>query len=142
MAKAKLSVVETSGKNRTTEIIAAELMAAKKTESEANKARVALEEELIAALKFEKPEGSQTFNIADFKVTITGKIDRKVDDMAEFVNACASLPDTLRPLKVKTELDATGVKYLMAEQPDLYKKIAKLIVAKPAKTSVQIVRTA
>ena len=38
-------------------------------------------------------------------------------------------------------MDVAGLKYLQAEQPNLYKIVAKFVVTKPAKTAVVIVKT-
>lgn len=130
-----------AARNRTPEIIAAELMAAKKIESDANKARVELENEFIAAVAFDKPEGSQTFNEGQYKVTLTAKLDRKASDLDAFIEAARKLPANLQPIKTKVELDVAGLKYLQAEQPELYKPLAKLVITKPAKTGVVIVKT-
>lgn len=136
---AKLAVV--SGQNRTPEIVAEELMAAKKAEAEANRRRVELEEEFIAKTGFAKTEGSQTFNVGPFKVTVTAKLNRKATDMQAFVDACATLPEQLRPFKVKTEVDSTGIKYLMSNEPEMYRVIAPHLEVAPAKTALTIVRT-
>lgn len=130
-----------AARNRTPEIIAAELMAAKKIESDANKARVELENEFIAAVAFDKSEGSQTFNEGPYRVTLTAKLDRKASDLDAFIEAARKLPANLQPIKTKVELDVAGLKYLQAEQPELYKPLAKLVITKPAKTGVVIVKT-
>ena len=126
--------------NRTPEIIAADLAAAKRAESEANKARVALEEELIQHLGFDRIEGSQTYTLGEFKVVVTGKLNRKPVDIDALVLACDELPTELRPIKVKTELDSTAARKLAEAQPELYAKIARQIVTEPAKTAVAISR--
>jgi len=130
-----------AARNRTPEIIAAELMAAKKIEADANKARIELENEFIAAVAFDKVEGSQTFSEGPYKVTLTAKLDRKASDFGDFLEACKKLPANLQPTKTKIELDVAGLKYLQDNQPDLYKIVAKFVVTKPAKTGVVIVKT-
>jgi hypothetical protein len=121
--------------------IAADLMAAKAAESAANKARVTLEEEFIRVSGFDKPEGSQTFNVDDYKIVVTAKLNRKPTDLDKFVVlALKELPEPLRPIKTKVEIDQTGIKYLAQNEPDLYARIAPALVVEPAKTSVTIVR--
>lgn len=135
------SIATKAARNRTPEIIAAELMAAKAAESAANKARVELENEFITAVAFDKTEGSQTFNEGPYKVTLTAKLDRKASDFGDFLEACKKLPGNLQPTKTKVEMDVAGLKYLQDEKPDLYKIVAKFVVTKPAKTGVVIVKT-
>ena len=135
------SISKAAARNRTPEIIAAELMAAKAAENAANAARIEFEQEFIAAVAFDKTEGSQTFNEGAYKVTLTAKLDRKASDLDDFIAAAKKLPADLQPLKIKTEIDVAGLKYLQTEQPDLYKIVAKFLVTKPAKTGVVIVKT-
>lgn len=121
--------------------IADELFAAKLAEKEANERRVALEEELIA-LVGAKEEGAQTHTIGDFKITITGKLNRKIDWEMFDQSIASKIPESLQPVKVKRELDETGVKYLANNEPQLYKILATALTVKPAKTSVTIVQGA
>lgn len=121
--------------------IADELFAAKLAEKEANERRVALEEELIA-LVGAKEEGAQTHTIGDFKITITGKLNRKIDWEMFDQSIASKIPESLQPVKVKRELDETGVKYLANNEPQLYKLLAKALTIKPAKTAVTIVKGA
>lgn len=119
--------------------IAEELFAVKHAEREANEKRVALEEELIAVLG-QKEEGAQTHQVGDYKITITGKLNRKIDwDMFDSAIA-ARIPESLHPVKIKRELDETGVKYLANNEPQLYKVLATALTIKPAKTAVTIVQ--
>lgn len=119
--------------------IAEELFAAKQAEREANEKRVALEEELIAILG-QKEEGAQTHQVGGYKITITGKLNRKIDwDMFDSAIA-ARIPESMHPVKIKRELDETGVKYLANNEPQLYKVLASALTIKPAKTAVTIVQ--
>jgi len=135
------SISKTAARNRTPEDIAYDLMMAKAVENDANKARIELEQEFIAAVAFDKTEGSQTFNEGPYKVTLTAKLDRKATDFGDFLEACKKLPGNLQPTKTKVEMDVAGLKFLQTEQPDLYKIVAKFVVTKPAKTGVVIVKT-
>ena len=121
--------------------IAKDLFDAKLEESFAEAKRIALEQELIE-LVGAKEEGAQTHTIGEFKITITGRINRKID-WDVFDKAIASkIPESLHPVKVKRELDDAGVKYLANNEPQLYKILAKALTVKPAKTSVTIVQGA
>jgi hypothetical protein len=124
-------------KHTTPEQLAQDLIAAKATEAAANKARVAIEEQLIAALG-SRPEGAVTHELTNgFKVTVTGKMTYKAD-MAKLMAVCCELPENMRPLKVETKLDETGAKYLRANEPEVWAQLAAAITIKPAKTSVEI----
>lgn len=121
--------------------IAEDLFNAKLEESFAEAKLIALEQELIA-LVGAKEEGAQTHEIGDFKVTITGRINRKIDWSIFDKDIASKIPESLHPVKVKRELDETGVKYLANNEPQLYKILAKALTVKPAKTSVTIVQGA
>lgn len=129
-------------KIRTVEDVVRDLVAAKRAESEANTARVALEEELIAATGFDKAEGAQTFNIDDYKVVITGKLNRKVADVQALHMACIDLKLSadLHPIRTKVEVDQTALRYLAHNEVEIFGKLAKFVVTEPAKTAVTISR--
>ena len=122
---------------RTDVEIAHELFEAREAEKQANERRVELEEELIALLG-QKEEGSQTHEVGDYKVTITGKLIRKVDWDLYDKSIAAKIPESLQPVKVKRELDDSGVKYLANNEPQIYRLLAKALTIKPAKTAVKI----
>jgi|GEM_PF-765280 len=114
-----------------------DFIAAKADEASAAKRRIAIEEQMIALLG-KRDEGSDTHELANgFKVTITGKQTYSAD-MEELQKICAKLPQEFRPIKTKVELDQTGAKYLRANEPAIWAKLAKAITVKPAKTSVEV----
>lgn len=117
--------------------IAQELYEARQVEREANERRVQLEEELIA-LVGAREEGSKTHTIGDFKITITGKLNRKIDWEIFDDSIASQIPESLQPVKIKRELDDAGVKYLANNEPQLYKLLSKALTIKPAKTAVTI----
>jgi len=121
--------------------IANELFEAREAEKKANERRIELEEELIAILG-SKEEGAQTHEVGEYKVTITGKLIRSIDwDMYD-KSIAAKIPESLQPVKVKRELDDTGVKYLANNEPQIYRLLAKALSIKPAKTAVKIIKGA
>ena len=126
---------------RTEVEIANELFDAREAEKKANERRVELEEELIAILG-QKEEGAQTHEVGDYKVTITGKLIRKIDWDLYDQSIAAKIPESLQPVKVKRELDDTGVKYLANNEPQIYRLLAKALTIKPAKTAVNITKGA
>ena len=126
---------------RTEVEIANELFEAREAEKKANERRVELEEELIAILG-QKEEGAQTHEVGDYKVTITGKLIRKIDWDLYDKSIAAKIPESLQPVKVKRELDDSGVKYLANNEPQIYRLLAKALTIKPAKTAVNIIKGA
>jgi|SanBayMetagenome_1026888.scaffolds.fasta_scaffold00630_11 hypothetical protein len=113
-----------------------ELTSAKAAEEIAKERRIAVEEEIIA-LCGAKEEGSQTHKAMEFSIEITGVINRKMDwDKWEEVKG--NIPEALRPIKLKPELDTTGVKYLRDNEPGIYALLP--ITATPGKTGVKLTR--
>lgn len=117
--------------------LVSDLVAAKRDEAAANKRRVAIEDKIVAMLG-KREEGAETHELTSgMKVVITGKVSYSAD-MDALQEICAKMPIEMRPIKVKTELDSTGCKYLRANEPVIWAKLAKVITVKPAKTSVEI----
>ena len=117
--------------------LAIKLIAAKKEEAEANAKRVAIESQIIELLGV-KEEGSQTHDLENgLKVTITGKLTYSTD-INKLIDLSQKLPENLRPIKVETKADDTGLKYLRREVPEAWKIIAPAVSIKPAKPSVSI----
>lgn len=123
--------------NVTIDELVEQYIAAKAAESKANKDRIALEEQMISLLGA-KEEGAQTTELASgMKVTITGKLSYKAD-MAALQEICAKLPEEFRPIKTEIKLDETGAKFLRANEPAIWAKLAKAITVKAAKTGVEV----
>lgn len=114
--------------------LSAAWLAAKKAEAAASKERAAIEEQIVA-LTGKRDEGAQTHEAEGFKVTVTGKISRKMDwDKWEQVKA--QIAPTLWPVKMKPELDEKGVKWLQNNEPEIYALLP--IEVKPAKTAIEV----
>jgi len=123
--------------NVTIEELVDQFIGAKAAETAATKQRVAIEEQMIALLG-KRDEGSDTHELANgFKVTITGK-QTYTADMEKLHAICAKLPEDMRPIKTKVELDQTGAKYLRANEPAIWAQLAQAITVKPAKTGVEV----
>lgn len=119
---------------KTLEQLVAEWRIAKKAEVMANKERAAIEEQIVT-LTGKRDEGSQTHEVEGFKITVTGKISRKMDwDKWEQIKS--QIAPTLWPVKNKLELDEKGVKYLQANEPEIYALLP--IEVKPAKTAIEV----
>lgn len=116
--------------------LAADWLAAKAEEQAANKRRLEIEKELTEALDA-KDEGSITHKLENHKVTLTQPVRRTVDpDMWESVKY--KVPEQLRPVKVKIEADAAGMKYLANNEPTFWAAIAPAFTTKPGKIGVKV----
>jgi hypothetical protein len=116
------------------ETLCADWLKAKRAENTANAERIAIEDQIVA-LTGKRDEGAKTVDATGFKITVTGKISRKMDWTAwEAVKD--QIPVDLRPVKMKPELDEKGVKWLAENNPDIYKLLP--IEVKPAKTAVEV----
>ena len=110
--------------------------AAKRAEESAREERVRIEEEIIAITGC-REEGSQTYAAGDWKITVTGKLTRKLDADA-WARIESSIPEAMRPVKYAPILDTKGLRYLENNEPDIYRLVAKAIETKPAKPAVSI----
>ena len=110
--------------------------AAKRAEESAREERVRIEEEIIA-LTGCMEEGSQTYAAGDWKITVTGKLTRKLDADA-WARIESSIPEAMRPVKYAPSLDTKGLRYLENNEPDIYRLVAKAIETKPAKPAISI----
>jgi len=118
------------------ETLAVDWLRAKKAEADANKARIAIEQQMLSHIAT-RPEGSTTVEAGMFKVTAETKLSRSIDwDAYDTIRE--QIPERLRPVKFKRELDATGCKYLENNEPTIYALIAPCITVKPAKTAITV----
>ena len=109
-------------------------LGAKQAESEWNLRRIQIEEDIIK-ITGKRDEGSQTSDHGTYKVTVTGKVSRKMD-WEKWKAIEGQIPVSLRPVKMKPELDEKGVKYLKDNEPEIYALLP--IDVKPAKTAVEV----
>lgn len=107
---------------------------AKADEQAANTRRLEVEAQIIA-LTGKRDEGAQTTDTGAYKLTITGKVSRKMDWKA-WENVKAQIPPELHPVKLKPELDERGVKWLAEHRVDLYALLPLTVT--PAKTAVEV----
>lgn len=112
-------------------------IAAKRDEDLAKKHRLELEERILA-LTPAKEEGSQTIEVGGYKLTTTGKLTYKCDDVKALAEACAGWPANMVPVKTEIKLDETGCKWLRANDPDTWASLSRHITVAPAKTSVAV----
>lgn len=109
---------------------------AKADEAAANKRRLDIEAQILA-LTGQKAEGAETHDAEGYKVTVTGKLNRKLD-FARWEEIKTRIPANLHPIKLKPELDERGVKWLEANEPTLYAILAQALTITPAKTAISI----
>lgn len=116
--------------------LARDWLQAKKDEAAASKRRLEIEKQLTAAIDVPE-EGSKTQKVDGYKITATQPISRKIDiDVWNKVKD--RIPAELQPVKIKTETDATGCKYLAEKEPKLWAKIAAAFTATPGKVGFKI----
>ncbi len=120
--------------SKTIEQLCADWLAAKKAEQKANAERVAIEDQIVS-ITGKRDEGAKTVEVNGFKITVTGRISRKMDWKA-WDKVKTQIPADMHPVKLKPELDEKGVKWLADNQPDIYKLLP--IEVKPAKTAVEV----
>lgn len=106
--------------------------------------RVSIEEELINQLDHSnRDEGSHTFNLEGYKITITKKITRKMDNTKSWLDfADADVPEHLNPITLveKPVIDSKVCRELRDSHPAIYSKLAESMSSKQAKTAVKIER--
>lgn len=118
------------------ERLAAAWRSAKQAETLANTQRLAIEAELAKLVEVPS-EGSKTHKIEGYKITVTQTVARKVD-AAAWEKVKAKIPLEMWPIKVKIEADATGCKYLMNNEPRMWKAVASAFEAKPGKPGFKV----
>jgi len=125
-----------STESPTLESLASDWREAKRKEEAARDERVEIEERIVE-LTGHKEEGSEAHKAGDYKVTVTGKLNRRLDVEA-WANVEPQIPEEMRPVKYEPKLDTKGLRYLEEKQPDIYRMVAQAIETKPAKTAVQV----
>jgi len=119
---------------QTIEQLCIEWLAAKSAEQTANAERVAIEDQIVAHTG-KRDEGAKTVDATGYKITVTGKINRKMDWKA-WETVKAQIPADMHPVKLKPELDEKGVRWLAENEPEIYKLLP--IEVKQAKTAVEV----
>ncbi|HAI59232.1 MAG TPA: hypothetical protein DCM32_05080 [Xanthomonadaceae bacterium] len=116
-----------------------ELLDAKAAEEAARERRIAAETALLAELQTDKAEGSTTYKLDAYKVTVTAGINRRID-RAVLAHIRADMSPALfkRAIRWIPEVDVTGLRYLQNNEPDAYRVLANAITATPAKPSVKV----
>ena len=105
---------------------------AKKAEARATEKRRKLAAELADALEH-PDEGSKTHTVGDYKVTVKGSLNRRVDWDA-FDQVTAQHP----PCKTKRELDVKGLHWFKENDKRTYEKYLETITTKPGAVQVSV----
>ena len=112
----------------------------KDAERQANAERLRIEDKILE-LHPAKEEGSSSWTMTNgYKLKLIGKLSYKADlDM--LLDIIAEWPEDQQPVKTETKADEAALKFLRANRPDLWKRVAPAVTTKPMKTSVTIEET-
>jgi len=116
--------------------LARDWLATKAQEQACINSRIAIEEQLAAALGV-REEGSETHEVPGYKVTLTQPIYRKVNEEAWKLVA-KNCPEDHAPIRHKIEVDVLGVKWLIENKPKIWRKIASAFTTTQGKVGVKV----
>ena len=122
--------------NINVDILAADWLDIKAQEKALTAKRHAIEEQIAAALEV-KDEGSISHKTEGHKVTLTQPVSRKVDPII-WDKISRKIPSNLHPVKTTVSADAAGCRYLLANEPKLWAKIAPAFATRAGKIGVKI----
>ena len=122
--------------NINVDILAADWLDIKAQEKALTAKRHAIEEQLNAALEA-KDEGSISHKTEGHKITLTQPVSRKVDPII-WDKISRKIPSNVHPVKTAVSADAAGCRYLLANEPKLWAKIAPAFETKAGKVGVKI----
>lgn len=120
--------------SKTLNQLCADWLTAKAKEDAAKAARIDIEKQMESLVAL-KPEGSKT--IHDGKFTISFKTGKNYKmDWVKWEEVKASIPENIHPVKMKPEVDETGVRWLRDNNPQAYALLPMTV--SDAKTGVSI----
>jgi len=122
--------------NINVDILAADWLDIKAQEKALTAKRHAIEEQIAAALEV-KDEGSISHKLDGHKITLTQPVSRKVDPII-WDKISRKIPTSLHPVKHTISADAAGCRYLLANEPKLWAKIAPAFETRAGKIGVKI----
>jgi len=122
--------------NINVDILAVDWLAIKAEEKALTAKRHAIEEQIAAALEV-KDEGSISHKLDGHKVTLTQPVSRKVDAIV-WDKVAKKIPTHLHPVKTVISADSAGCRYLLANEPKLWAKIAPAFETKAGKIGVKV----
>ena len=107
-------------------------MEAKAKEAAAKEERLAIESELLEAIKPAKLEGTETRATDGFKVSVTSKLNRTLDyDKYQTLG----IPDNMSFVDLKPAINLKHLRMIERLDPTL---VAQCVTVKPAKPSIKI----
>lgn len=109
----------------------------KKLEQDARLARVAHEAVLLPCLD-QVPQGSKTTTLSDGRKVTVKNGDSYGVDWQEWLKVKDQIPESLNPIKIKEVLSEPSLRFLMNNEPDLYKILSKAFIARPQKPSITV----
>ena len=118
--------------------LARKLLHAKKSEDDARKIRIEMEEKIASYIETPE-EGQKSVKLADgIKVTVERGYNYSTD-LDQFELFCKA-NDIFPPVKTKTtkELDKRGYNWYEVNNPEFFQKFSAFVSRKPKKTSVVI----
>jgi len=118
------------------DILAADWLVIKAEETALTKKRHAIEEQIAAALEA-KSEGSISHKTEGHKITLTQPVSRKVDAII-WDKVSRKIPKPFHPVKTVISADSAGCRYLLANEPKLWAKIAPAFATRAGKIGVKI----
>ena len=118
------------------DILAADWLVIKAEEKALTAKRHAIEEQIAAALEV-KDEGSISHKLDGHKITLTQPVSRKVDAII-WDKVSRKIPKPFHPVKTIISADSAGCRYLLANEPKLWAKIAPAFATRAGKIGVKI----
>jgi hypothetical protein len=109
----------------------------KRAEEAARDARIRTEEAIIELLGALPDEGTRTHKADGYKIRTTSRINRRLDESA-WLAIVDDIPEELRPIRYKAEIDNRGLSYLREHEPAVYGLVSRAIEAKPGKVGVVV----
>lgn len=109
----------------------------KKLEEDARLARVAHEAVLLPFLD-QIPQGSKTTTLSDGRKVTVKNGDSYGVDWQEWLKVKDQIPESLNPIKIKEVLSEPSLRFLMNNEPETYKILAKAFIARPQKPSISV----
>jgi hypothetical protein len=113
-------------------------LSAKRAERQATANRIAVENDILQWVELPE-EGNIVIEDGENKMTITQKVNRKIDPMA-IRQVYVEMPEGMCPVSWVEEpkLDITGYRWLRENEPGLFRLLSKAITEKPAKPAFTV----
>ena len=84
-------------------------------------------------------ESSKTYKDGDWKVVVKQPVNRSMD-WAAWETVKQDIPEELWPIETQPALDEKGVKWLMNNEPEIYRILSSALTTKPGAVSVTVTR--